>query len=345
MALYKRGQVWYMSFVYQGIRYRKSTETEDRKLAQRILDKIKGEIAEGKWFGKLPGEDKTFEDMTKKFEEESIPKRSRVVYTSVLRTLSKAFKDSLLTSITPNAVNRFKKDLRDKGEKATSINQKIRILKRMFNVATSEWEWFKESPIRFVHLEREGKKRERWATLEEEERLLSYCPDWLKEIVIFDLNTGLRLSELCNLRISDVDLFRRTISIVETKNDEPRIIPLNQRSHNLLREKLKVRSISCDQVFQLKGKPIKKHIIQIAFGGTCLAAGIEDFHFHDLRHTFATRIVQLGEDLYKVQRLLGHKSPTMTQRYSHHSSESLRGSVDVLDSLAPKMTQSISDGV
>jgi integrase len=345
MALYRRGQVWYMSFIYQGIRYRKSTETEDRKLAQRVYDKIKGEIAEGKWFGRLPGEDKTFEDMTKKFEEESIPKRSLIVYTSVLRTLSKAFKDSLLMSITPNVVNRFKKDLRNKGEKATSINQKIRILKRMFNVATNDWEWFKENPIRVVHLEKEGRKRERWATLEEEEKVLSCCPNWLKEIMVFDLNTGLRISELCKLRIPDVDLFKKTISIIETKNDEPRTIPLNQRAYDLLRERLKIRSISCDQVFQLKGKPIKKYIIQIAFRGACMAAGIEDLHFHDLRHTFATRLVQAGEDLYKIQKLLGHKSLSMTQRYSHHSSESLRGSVEVLDRVAPKMTQSMNGGV
>jgi integrase len=61
------------------------------------------------------------------------------------------------------------------------------------------------------------------------------------------------------------------------------------------------------------------------------AAQIEDLHFHDLRHTFATRLVQAGVDLYKVQRLLGHKSPSMTQRYAHHYPESLRDGVEILD--------------
>ena len=60
-------------------------------------------------------------------------------------------------------------------------------------------------------------------------------------------------------------------------------------------------------------------------------AGILDCHFHDLRHTFATRLVQSGVDLYKVQRLLGHKSPIMTQRYAHHYPESLRDGVEILD--------------
>ena len=58
---------------------------------------------------------------------------------------------------------------------------------------------------------------------------------------------------------------------------------------------------------------------------------LQDFHFHDLRHTFATRLVQAGVDLYKVQRLLGHKSPMMTQRYAHHYPESLRDGVEILD--------------
>jgi len=338
VALYKRGRVWQMSFVYEGKRYRRSTETEDPKLAQKIYDKVKGQVAEGKWFEKLPGEDKSFEDMVTKFAEENIPQRSNAVYTSVLKTLSKAF-NGPLTKITPNVVNKFKRDLRDQGEKSASINHKIRILKRMFNVSTNEWAWFKENPIRFVHLEREEAKRDRWITPKEEEVILSYCPNWLKEIVIFDLHTGLRLSELCNLRIPHVDLFKRTISIVESKNDEPRIIPLNQRAFSILKEKLKVRSISCDHVFQLNGKPLKKHIIQFAFRGVCLATGTEDLHFHDLRHSFATRLVQAGEDLYKIQKLLGHKSPNMTQRYSHHSPESLRSSVERLDEYVTKMAQ------
>ena len=65
--------------------------------------------------------------------------------------------------------------------------------------------------------------------------------------------------------------------------------------------------------------------------GAIARAGIKDFRFHDLRHTFATRLVQSGEDLYSVQRMLGHKSQAMTQRYTHHNPESLRRPVDALD--------------
>jgi hypothetical protein len=70
MGLYKRGSVWWMSFVYQGRHHRKSTETDDKKLAQRIYDKVKGQIAEGKWFETQQGEEKTFREMMEKFQSE-----------------------------------------------------------------------------------------------------------------------------------------------------------------------------------------------------------------------------------------------------------------------------------
>ena len=69
------------------------------------------------------------------------------------------------------------------------------------------------------------------------------------------------------------------------------------------------------------------------FKRACRKAGLDDLHFHDCRHTFATRLIQAGVDLYTVQRLLGHKSPAMTARYAHHSTESLRSPVEVLDKL------------
>ena len=339
MALYKRGQVWHMSFICNGKRYRKSTETGDRKLAQRIYNKVRGQIAEGKWFERLPGEDKTFKEMVTKFTEENIPMRSKVVYQSILKTFSKTFNDLPLTSITTDLVNKFKKNLRDEGKKTGGINHKLRVLKRMFNVATMEWGWFKENPIRLVHLESKEMKRDRWITVDDEIKILSHSPEWLKDFVIFAVNTGLRVGEIVGLAWTNVDLFRRTLTVVKSKNDEPRTIPMNVTVFEMLKEKSKVRSIMCDKVFQMNGRNFYKRRIQYAFKETCKKAGLSDLHFHDLRHTFATRLVQARENLYNVQILLGHKSPIMTQRYAHHNPESLRGSVEVLDHIATKMTQ------
>jgi integrase len=75
--------------------------------------------------------------------------------------------------------------------------------------------------------------------------------------------------------------------------------------------------------------PISARSLRVAYDQALEKAGISDFHFHDLRHTFATRLVQNGVDLHKVQKLLGHRTIAMTQRYAHHYPESLRSSVEV----------------
>ena len=100
----------------------------------------------------------------------------------------------------------------------------------------------------------------------------------------------------------------------------------------LLTEKSKVRHIKTALVFPSRvGTRLDPNHLRRALRPAMTKAGIVNCHFHDLRHTFATRLVQSGVDLYKVQRLLGHKSPMMTQRYAHHYPESLRDGVEILD--------------
>jgi len=333
MSLYSRGCVWWMSFAYQGRRYRKSTETENRKLAKRIYDKVKGEIAEGKWFEKLPGEDKTFREMIEKFAEDCIPPKSRKPYGSNLQTLLNFFGDCCLSAITPKTVSAYKGKRRAEGILAATINHELAVLKRMFNVAVKEWEWFHSNPIAGVSLETGVNERDRWITFEEEEKLLSNSPDWLSEMIIFDLNTGLREGELVNLSWKDgIDLFRKTVVVVKSKNGEKRTIPTNEKIFEMLRRKSRVRPMH-GRVFYWEKGPLNVYVIQYQFRKACRKAGLDDLHFHDLRHTFATRLIQAGADLYTVQRLLGHKTPAMTQRYAHHSTESLRSTVEILDKL------------
>jgi len=94
--------------------------------------------------------------------------------------------------------------------------------------------------------------------------------------------------------------------------------------------------VFCSHVFTSMESGHLRRSFRLALG----KANIEDFHFHDLRHTFATRLVQAGVDIYKVQRLLGHKSPVMTQRYAHHYPESLRAGVEILDQVGTNLGQS-----
>lgn len=250
MGLYKRGSVWWMSFVCQGKRYRQSTQTTNKKVAQRIYDKTKGEIAEGKWFEKLPDESRTFKelmDLLINYTQKNC--RSRA-YLSSAKVLNEFFKPYLLSEITPRLWKQFKDEREAQGIKPASINRDLAAFKRAFSLACSEeYGWLNSNPVASIKQEKGVTKRDRWLTQEKEDNLLSHSPSWLKEIIIFALNTGMRCGEILNLSWKTIDLFRRTITVMESKNNEKRTIPMNEKVYVLLKEKAKVRLLGCDFIF------------------------------------------------------------------------------------------------
>ena len=154
----------------------------------------------------------------------------------------------------------------------------------------------------------------------------------LSFFIVFAIYTGMRMGEILALTWAGVDLFRRTVTVFRSKNGERRTIPVNTTVLDLLKGKYAAHLGTIDIVFHSDSHtPLDGSNIRRALTTALDSAKIQDLHFHDLRHTFATRMVQAGIDLYKVQRLLGHKSPIMTQRYAHHYPESLREGVDALE--------------
>jgi integrase len=237
-----------------------------------------------------------------------------------------------LAEITPRGLADYKVIRRNELAAPGTINKELALVRHAFNVAIREWEWCRENPMQKVKMERVHNEIDRWLTSEEEARLLAVAPDWLREIIVFALNTGMRQGEILALRWGDVDFHRGTLVVMNSKNRERRTIPLNSTVFALLAAKQAGNSRTSHLVFTtVDGSPIKPGNLIHAFIRVRKKAGVENFRFHDLRHTFATRLVQNGVDTYKVQRLLGHKTGLMTQRYAHHSPESLRGGVDILD--------------
>ncbi|MEP6935067.1 MAG: site-specific integrase, partial [Nitrospirota bacterium] len=130
----------------------------------------------------------------------------------------------------------------------------------------------------------------------------------------------------------DVDFARGTLVVMKSKNRERRALPLNNTVYALLAGKQAACGQSEGLVFTTSAEtPLKARYVVRGFSNTRTRAGIPDFRFHDLRHTFGTRLAQKSVELYKIQRLSGHKTAMMTQRYTHHSPESLRDGVNVLD--------------
>lgn len=323
MGLYRRGKFYWYSIKYQGKRIQESLKTDNKKFAEKFYAKILTDIIEGRYFEKLKAKTITFREMVEKYMSQYQKIRDKQTVTLLLP----AFGHLTLAEITTEIVSDYRNG-RLKIVKPATVYQELSLMRRMFNVARREWKWIKENPVADLSFAVGNKNaRDRWLTPEEEKKLLDCAtnPSWLRNLLMVALHTGMRRGEILNLKWQDVDLTRRLLTVQRSKNGEKRSIPMSKTLYNKLSE-IKIRDIS-GRVF-----PIAVRSLRAAYDKTLDKAGIKEFHFHDLRHTFATRLVQNGVDLYKVKELLGHKSLVMTMRYAHHYPESLRSSVEVLDS-------------
>jgi len=336
MGLFKRGSVWWMSFTHRGKQVRRSTETTDKKLAIRIFDKLKGEIAEGKWFEILEGERITFSELMDKYMSEysalNKAPRSYERDKGLMKHLEPVFGKMILTEITTSQIAEYKAMRRKEGASPRTVNYELILMGHAFNLALREWEWVKDNPVSRVRKEKVNNLIERWLTHEEEKKLVKASPKWLREIIVFAIHTGFRESEIINLTWKQVDFKRRTVTLYEQKNKDVDTLPLNQTALKILRQRYESTNAENHLVFvNERGKKIFPQNLIRSFHLAIKKAGIERLRFHDLRHTFATRLVQNGVDLYRVQKLGRWKTTSMIMRYAHHNSESLRPGIETMD--------------
>ena len=335
MGLYRRGKIFWFSISYQGKRMQESFKTDNRKLAEKLYAKVLTDIVEGRYFETTKLKTTKFEEMTDKYLKEHAHSRDP----RTVKTLLTFFTGYMLSEIKTRVIAEFRNRRLQKVKPAT-VYQELALLRRMFNVAIKEWEWCKDNPVSRLSFSVGNRNaRSRWLTMEEENLLLEKAtnPIWLRSLFMVALHTGMRRGEILDLRWQNVDLLKRLIRIVKSKNGEKRGIPMSNTLVNLFKG-MNVRDIS-GRVFPISGSSLRQ-----AFDKVIEKAKLEDFHFHDLRHTFATRLVQNGVDLYKVKELLGHKTIAMTMRYAHHYPESLRSSVEVLDTCYNSATLYATNG-
>ena len=183
------------------------------------------------------------------------------------------------------------------------------------------------NPFSGYTLFREKQKKIRMVSFEEFQRVYENASDFLKPILITAYNSGMRGGEILSLKWENVNLQEGYIRVEETKNNEPRNIPINKQLNEALKS-VKYNA-SGEYVFSHEGKPATT--FRTAFYAAIRRSGVECFTFHDLRHTFASNLVMKGVDLATVQELLGHKSIIMTKRYSHPTPEHKKLAVEKLD--------------
>lgn len=263
--------------------------------------------------------------------------------------LEEEFRGRMLDSITYYDCENFKLKRKraptrsNKQRSMSTLNKEVGTLRHMMNKAV-EWEMLKQSPFdRGKSLqEKVNNQKTRFLTEDEIQRLLKECPSHLKEIVTFAINTGMRMGEISNLKHEDIR--NGFIYIKKAKNNEARQIPVNEDVKAILKTRRKRLQLKSPYVFchedtvhrdkdgqVLQYEPIKR--INKGFRTACKRAGIEDATPHTLRHTFASHLVMKGIPMKVVQELMGHKSITMTMRYSHLAQESKMNAVHALNGL------------
>jgi len=322
MGIYKKGSIYWMIKQYEGKRIERSLDTKVKRVAEERYAKIVSEIIGGSYFEKQREKTVTFQEMTTKYMQ----KYHRIRDEHTVKKLLPVFGSFTLADITTDMISDYRDERLTTVQPAT-VYQELSLMRRMWNVARKEWKWTKANPVADLSFAVGNKNaRDRWLSVDEEKILLDKAtnPLWLKPLLIMALHTGMRRGEILALLWKDVDFFRKLLTVQRSKNGEKRSIPMSHTLFITVKE-MKVRDIS-GNVFPLAVRSLRE-----AFDKTLEKADIKDFHFHDLRHTFATRLVQNGIDLYKVKELLGHKTISMTTRYAHHYPESLRSSVEVLD--------------
>lgn len=340
MGLFRRkdSPVWWMSFCHGHRQYRRSTGTTDRRLAEKIYAKVVTSIVEGKWFDMDSADQHTFDELIEKFLQVHSPRQkpsTQKRYITSISHLRKYFSGMTLASITPRTITDYMHQRINSGAAPGTVNREFRTLSKAMKLAHREWEWIRENPCLKVSALRESNTITRYLTHDEEVRLLDVSKEYLNgqmhDIIVIALNTGLRQSEILHLQWSNIDLFRKVLTIEKTKNNEPRTIPLNETVYGILKTRSRVVQMSGYVLTTASGRPILRRNLMREFYKALKKAQIDNFRFHDLRHTFATRLVQAGVDVYTVAKLLGHRDLKSTQRYAHHCPESLRQFVAILD--------------
>jgi len=320
---------YYVDYRYGGERFRESVG-KSRALAETVLSKIQVEIVEGKHLDVKKQQKINFSSFADEYLELYAKTNNVAWKRSIvpnLNPLKRFFADKLLTEITPHLIEQFKVE-RVKQVSPAATNRALTLLKSMFNRAI-EWEKFDGlNPVTRVKFFREDNHKLRYLEKEEIKRLIDSCEDIIRPLVIVAVNTGMRRGELFNLKWQDIDLNKGVIHLLRTKNGDKREIPMNQTVKTAIIESKKY-SIS-EYVFStIEGKQFT--VIKRPFARSLKRAGIENFRFHDLRHTFASQLAMASVDLNTIRELLGHKSLKMTLRYAHLSSNHKNQAVDLLN--------------
>jgi integrase len=335
-GIFKRvdSKFWWIDYMGpDGVRRRESTMTTSKTEALYILSCRRKTVMEGK----VPEVKRIKNTTLKAFSEPYLiwAERQRSIESKrwLIKGLIGEFGNITLNNFNTQLIEQYQSKRLKEGKKPATVNRALATLKHMLTKAV-EWEMADEDVLKKVRRAKllpENNRRLRYLKdAEENKSLIEACSPHLKPIVITALNTGMRKGEILGLTWERVDRINSLILLDITKNGERREIPINSTLRTAFEERVLTNINGSPYVFcDNSGKPFDD--VKRSFASACTKAGIKDFHFHDLRHTFASQLVMKGVDITTVKELLGHKTLTMTLRYAHLAPSHKLKAVEMLD--------------
>ena len=318
MSLYKRGSTWYVRFTApNGKRIQQPARTEDKRQAQEYEARLIAEMWRIHMLGEKPR--RTWRETVVRWLSDTEHKADHSKDIDKLRWLEPFLGSCYLDEIDRDLIDHIGRTKKAESSPSTA-NRYLAVIRAILRMARDDWEWVDRVPR--IRLYPEPKRRVRYLTRAEAASLISALPTHLADMAEFSLATGLRQSNVSGLTWDQVDLERGTawIHADQSKNRRAIAVPLNSDAVRVLRRREQRHE---SYVFTYRGKPVRRCSTK-AWYAALRRCGIEDFRWHDLRHTWASWHIQSGTTLQELMELGGWSSQAMVLRYAHLSSDHLR---------------------
>ena len=331
-GLRKRGEYWHIEKVIKGHRIYESTGETTYREAEAYYDHRINDIRQIIVYGDRP--EVTFEEAVEKFLREDCPtkslERAGYAFDNVLPFIG----DHQIDRVYDDSLAAYKEARQDAGISAGTINKELGFVRRVLILAARKWrhpngmQYLSAAPL--IEMVKGPARKPYPLEWQEQVRLFAQLPAHLERMALFDVNTGLRASELCSLRwsweipVPELDTFVFMLPEDMTKNGEERIVVLNRIAKSVIESQ---RGKHREYVFTYQGEGIAR-IGHHAWRKARNRAGLPQVRVHDLRHTFGHRLRAAGVSFEDRQDLLGHRSGRITTHYSAPDLSRLLHAVD-----------------
>lgn len=338
MGLYKRSRIWWMAYSVNRQKVNESTHTSNRRVAQRALDKRRGEVAEARFnLPRLHSVPK-FDAWSDQFISGVLDANTQKRYRTSAKNLVKIFSGLKMSEIGITHIDRFVQERQAEGVRPATINRDLAVLRRLLKLAQKQ-RYVAQNPFDAVELlnETRGRRQAQVLTFSEESRLMAAIPSdsYLRPLLVLLIETGLRVfREALPLTWEDVDFANHALYVRSSKTAAgERLVPLSQYCESTLLQWHQLMKGTFRHVFPNVRKidaPLRD--VHRAWKDLLIRAQIPDMWLHDLRATFASRLSACGLSTFQIAQLLGHSSGRIVAVYAKAFDEGRRDAINRLDS-------------